>query len=876
MKKSRIATAIAAAVLSVSLLGAVGGCKVRQPYEFEYEVYVVGGTGGGTYKDGADCSVTAEIPEGKKFEKWVNEYGEVLSVSNPYTFKVDGDTEVYAVVSNVDTFRVEIVGGTITGTSDYDVNVYAGSNVSVTAKSTNSRKFKEWLINGEEKSTDNPYVFTAEKDMKIEALFDESYLIAVSGGTIGDGGDTRRIYESGAECTINAGEAPAGLSFGYWYVNDEDGNEKILTFEESYTFTVTGTDKYYAKFGNMHAVTVENGYFELYPEYKTIKVLDGGSVTVALDTENVPLNKGFNGWSVGDEIKSKDMTYRITGVTGDLTVTADLQDKVSIETPKMDSNQILRKRMQGGNENDYVLEIDRSGVTVFTDDTEYAAIYIYDNPYAEKSEWVGMMKIDAEGGAWRLATRQGEKLWFIEGAPGNFWLESKDGFNQGKGTRGNAMEMFKKAIESCGNTYSETTPYYLSAQVVAKRFSLSGDSEISVIGPQAFCQSDLTKHTVNVEGGAIKGTNLSQVTMYKGQIITVVSEEENFNFWLVNGEIVRGNPCEITVTENLTVSAVVGTSFNLTLVGGAFKDGSSTIEATPGETYTAVAEASDDPNKCFAYWYCSDGDNEVIVSYDEEFSFVAVKDVTYYAKYEYKYTLTLTGGILNGDRELTGEIEVLGGVEYTITPDLTLIPEGKRFVGWKIGEEVIEQREYKLRFTADMVIAAQYGDKFQLDAPEMSDNQMIKHNDNYLLEFDRGKNDDGSKKSAFNENVDYVKFYIYTDVNADKEDYVGAFKLERDGAFFKLSTMDGEKLWGIEGSAGNMWLDTKDNYASDRKGNFFGMLQKVLGENYDETATYYFAAQTVVKESSRGDYLDSEISVIGPQVFQCKVPEATE
>ena len=215
MKKSKIVTTIVASVISVSTFSTVlAGCGDKEPYIFEYEVSVIGGTGSGTYKDGSDCSVTAEIPEGKKFDKWVNEFGEVLSIANPYTFKVDGDMEVYAVVSNMQTYKVEIIGGTITGTSDYDVTVYAGDEVSVTANSSNSHKFKEWLINGTETSTANPYKFTATRDMKIEAVVDESYLVAVSGGTIGDTEETRKIYEAGEECTITAGQAPAaGMEF---------------------------------------------------------------------------------------------------------------------------------------------------------------------------------------------------------------------------------------------------------------------------------------------------------------------------------------------------------------------------------------------------------------------------------------------------------------------------------------------------------------------------------------------------------------------------------------------------------------------------------------------------------------------------------------
>ena len=58
MKKSRIITAVAATVLSATICGAAfSGCTQNDNkgdvYVFDSEITVVGGTGGGTLKDGS-------------------------------------------------------------------------------------------------------------------------------------------------------------------------------------------------------------------------------------------------------------------------------------------------------------------------------------------------------------------------------------------------------------------------------------------------------------------------------------------------------------------------------------------------------------------------------------------------------------------------------------------------------------------------------------------------------------------------------------------------------------------------------------------------------------------------------------------------------
>ena len=62
-----------------------------------FVVTVTGGTGGGTYKEGDEVTVTAEDKEGKVFKGWKDESGKIVSTEKSYTFKVEGEKTLTAV-----------------------------------------------------------------------------------------------------------------------------------------------------------------------------------------------------------------------------------------------------------------------------------------------------------------------------------------------------------------------------------------------------------------------------------------------------------------------------------------------------------------------------------------------------------------------------------------------------------------------------------------------------------------------------------------------------------------------------------------------------------------------------------------------------------
>ena len=65
--------------------------------DIEYTITVNGGTGGGTYKQGDEVTVTAEDKEGKEFVGWKDESGKIVSTQKEYTFVVKDEMVLTAV-----------------------------------------------------------------------------------------------------------------------------------------------------------------------------------------------------------------------------------------------------------------------------------------------------------------------------------------------------------------------------------------------------------------------------------------------------------------------------------------------------------------------------------------------------------------------------------------------------------------------------------------------------------------------------------------------------------------------------------------------------------------------------------------------------------
>ena len=65
------------------------------------EIKVVGGTGGGTYQQGDEVTITAEDKEGKVFKGWKDENGNIVSTDKNYKFEITGARTLSAVYDDI-------------------------------------------------------------------------------------------------------------------------------------------------------------------------------------------------------------------------------------------------------------------------------------------------------------------------------------------------------------------------------------------------------------------------------------------------------------------------------------------------------------------------------------------------------------------------------------------------------------------------------------------------------------------------------------------------------------------------------------------------------------------------------------------------------
>ena len=206
-----------------------------------------GGTtsGGGTFNQGASCTVHATANSGYTFTNWT-ENGTQVSTNANYTFTVNGNRNLVAnFTQNVTTYTITTSanptnGGTTSGGGTFN----QGASCTVHATANSGYTFTNWTENGTQVSTNANYTFTVNGNRNLVANFtQQTYTITTSsnptsGGTTTGGG----TYNQGASCTVTA-TANQGYTFQKWM----QGSTQVST-NPSYTFTVTGNRNLVAYF----------------------------------------------------------------------------------------------------------------------------------------------------------------------------------------------------------------------------------------------------------------------------------------------------------------------------------------------------------------------------------------------------------------------------------------------------------------------------------------------------------------------------------------------------------------------------------------------------------------------------------------------------
>ena len=281
-------------------------------------------TGGGSYNQGASCTVSATANSGYTFNNWT-ENGNVVSSQANYTFTVNGNRTLVAnFTAQPQNYTISVSanpaeGGTVTGGGSYQ----QGQTCTVHATPATGYNFVRWTENGSSVSTNPNYSFTVTGNRTLVAQFEgQSYYIATNsnpsnGGTTSGNG----LYTHGQQCTVTATPAE-----GYAFENWTEGGSQVST-DASYTFTVTSGHNFVANF------TVQT--FEI---VTNINLAEGGTVTgggtyqygdqVTVNVVTVE-DYAFRNWTENGEVVSEEKTYTFTA-TANRNLTANLEYTVGI------------------------------------------------------------------------------------------------------------------------------------------------------------------------------------------------------------------------------------------------------------------------------------------------------------------------------------------------------------------------------------------------------------------------------------------------------------------------------------------------------------------------------------------------------------------
>ena len=279
-------------------------------------------TGGGTYNQGQQCTVTATPALSYTFTNWT-ENGVVVSTQASYTFTVNANRTLVANFTampqnyNISVSANPTNGGTVSGSGTYQ----EGQSCTVNATANAGYSFTNWTENGNVVSTNARYTFTVTGNRTLVANFTvQSYTINVAaspnyGGTVSGGGS----YNYGQSCTLTATPA-ANYTFVNWTKQGQ-----VVSTNASYTFTVTESATYLANFQLDSFTITANAN----PTDAGI-ITGGGTYDYGQScTLSATANEGFNfvNWTENGEVVSTDAEYTFN-VTGDRVLTANFEVQI--------------------------------------------------------------------------------------------------------------------------------------------------------------------------------------------------------------------------------------------------------------------------------------------------------------------------------------------------------------------------------------------------------------------------------------------------------------------------------------------------------------------------------------------------------------------
>ncbi len=299
-------------------------------------------TGGGSYNQDQECTVTANANEGYTFTNWT-ENGNVVSTNASYTFTVNVNRNLVANFE-IKSYTVEVTanpsdGGSVSGGGIYN----HGQSCMVSAEANSGFSFIYWTENDVVVSTNEDYPFTVIGDRNLVANFaaqiPNNYEIVVSanpsyGGTVTGGG----TYQQGQQCIVTA-TPNDGYIFTNWTENGE-----IVWEDSNYAFSVDNNRDLVANFElegtNSYTITVwanpsEGGTVSGGGTYQ-----EGQSCTVVATAS---YSYTFTNWTENGNVVSTEDDYTFT-----VTRNRDLEANFTYQVPNAYDISVLAIPSYGG------------------------------------------------------------------------------------------------------------------------------------------------------------------------------------------------------------------------------------------------------------------------------------------------------------------------------------------------------------------------------------------------------------------------------------------------------------------------------------------------------------------------------------------------
>ncbi len=745
-----------------------------------------------------------------------------------------GDGNTTGPDDQEETYSITVTGGTADKQSAEE-----GETVTLTPNApADGQEFSNWTINGEA-ITGNTFEMPAEDVTAVAVFEDIEYTITVTGGTA-----DKQTAVKGETVTLTPNTPAAGQEFESWTVNGEEieGN----TFEMP-AKNVTAT----ASFGDIdYTIAVTGGTAD--------KTTANMGETVTLTPAAAEQGKEFSHWTVnGEKIEGNTFEMPAANVTAvavykdvfTVEVTGGTADK---QTAEEGETVTLAATAPAGQELDYWKvngeKIEGNTFEMPCENVTAVAVFRYID-----------YTVQVTGGtADKQTAHLGDTVKLTPEADTETKKFSHWEVN-GKEIEGDTFEMPAANVTAVA-VFAETvrtlaTPDNSESKLIYKE---SGGAAIAFDrAAQSMFIEGVTDHVIiwiydspeSAEpiGHFIMTANEPYGNGSKGMLTT---SDGDFS------QEVNGQPANFYIDIN-------GDGYNNFFrlleheLGYAYGD---------GITYYFAAQviAVDDPVK--------EGDFEITYN-DSEISQIGsvgiVKDASAPSEL---YTVKVDGGVIDGS---LAEVTTAYGREITLSAEAQ---EGKLFAGWflvldeegTLSEQPLSVNlSYNHKVTGAATIKAVFtedAERIKLVIPDNSASGLLSRAANGAIELDRAA---GKTDTMFDEGVDSVIYYIYTSPDADKGDYAGQFRLRVDlnaeasgGAAFVgwIESVDGSVSYNVvRGHINDYYVDGGD------AGNFYDLIRQVIGYDYSDGQTYYYAAQMIAAEGTV--YEDSDISAIGPAGF---------